>query len=58
LSVFLSSGNARGQSIGFSPEETPCVLAHHLLVYLLIEEKNVCNDVESHPDEEKTPGAA
>jgi len=31
--------------------------SHHMLVYLLIEEKNVCNHLKIHPDEEKARGA-
>jgi hypothetical protein len=31
--------------------------SHHLLVYLLIKEKNVCNDLELPPEEEKARGA-
>ena len=42
-----------------SPHQSPEVVmpSHHLLVYLLIKEKNVCNDLEIHPEEEKARGA-
>jgi hypothetical protein len=42
-----------------SPHQSPHVAmpSHHLLVYLLIKEKNVCNDLEIHPEEEKAQGA-
>jgi hypothetical protein len=31
---------------------------HHILVYLLIEAKNVGNHLEIHPEKEKARGAA
>jgi hypothetical protein len=55
--LFLSLTNL---PMNKSPHQSPPVVmpSHHMNVYILIKEKNACNDAEFHPYEENARGAA